>query len=82
MDFKNVKNLYELKMKSNEKNLEYYNINSSEITSKDLGVKKLFFDIKELLPGQLSCPYHYHHDNEASYNDYVAMGKSGVFTYC
>lgn len=64
MDFTNLINLYELEFQSDEERVSHYNINSSKITSKDLGAKKLFFDIKELLPGQLSCPYHYHSDKE------------------
>jgi len=64
MNFKNIINLFELNLKSKGIDIDHYNINRSEITSKDLEVKKLSFDVKELLPGQLSCPYHYHHDIE------------------
>ncbi|MBN2544819.1 MAG: cupin domain-containing protein, partial [Spirochaetes bacterium] len=60
----NIFNLNELKFKSKKRKLKYYNMNSSKLTSKDLGSEKLFFDVKELLPGQLSYPYHFHSDNE------------------
>jgi len=60
----NIINLYELAFKSKNRKIKHYNMNSSELTSGDLGAIKLFFDIKELLPGQLSYPYHFHSDNE------------------
>ena len=64
MNFKNIINLHKLKYRSKGKRVPCYNINSSIITSHDLGAKKLFFDVKELLPGQLSYPYHFHSNNE------------------
>lgn len=64
MNFTNLINLFELEFQSDEESVLHYNTNTSKITSKDLGAKKLFFDVKELLPGQLSCPYHYHSDKE------------------
>ncbi len=64
MGSKNIFNLFDLKFKSKNRKLNHYNMNSSMLTSGDLGSKKLFFDVKELLPGQLSYPYHYHSDNE------------------
>jgi len=51
-------------MKSRGINIDHYNVNTSEITSENMDIEKIFFDVKELLPGQLSCPYHYHHGNE------------------
>ncbi|MDP5276577.1 cupin domain-containing protein [Chengkuizengella axinellae] len=64
MNFTNLINLHELEFQSEGTEYSHYNSNSSKITSKDLGAKKLFFDVKELLPRQLSCPYHYHSDQE------------------
>ena len=64
MKFKNILNLYEVEMQSKNKRISHYNINFSIINSDDLGSKKLFFDVKELKPGQLSYPYHYHSDHE------------------
>ena len=60
MKFKNILNLYEVEMQSKNKRISHYNISSSIINSNDLGSKKLFFDVKELKPGQLSYPYHIH----------------------
>jgi uncharacterized cupin superfamily protein len=64
MNFTNIINLFNLEYKSNKENISHYNNNSSKITSKELGADKLFFDVTELQPGHLSCPYHYHSNHE------------------
>lgn len=64
MEFKNIINLFNLEFYSKNKKIPHYNINHSKITSRNLGAEKMFFDVKELLPGQLSCPYHYHSHHE------------------
>lgn len=51
-------------MKLDKSSVSHYSTMVSEIDSFDMDSKLLFFDIRELPPGNLSCPYHYHTDEE------------------
>ncbi len=62
MSWKNIVNLNTVEIKKNEV-VENY---SSEWTglAKDMGAKKLGYNISVLRPGEFSCPYHFHHSEE------------------
>lgn len=57
-------NVNTVRMRTKNKRIPIYDIKSSVISAELLGLKKLMFDVKELEPGQLSYPNHYHSDNE------------------
>ncbi|MGL1891630.1 MAG: cupin domain-containing protein [Spirochaetaceae bacterium] len=64
MRSKNIIDLANTKMEIDTSSVPQYVSNVSSIDSFDLGSKLLFFDIRELPPGNFSCPYHYHSDEE------------------
>ena len=62
MSWKNIINLEGLEFKPGQPN-ENYRYESAPLASV-MGAKKLGFHAEILLPGNFSCPYHFHHSEE------------------
>lgn len=60
----NIINLSQIGLKPDGSKVAHYDSNVSDIDSFDMGSKLLFFEVRELAPGKLSCPYHFHTDEE------------------
>ncbi len=64
MRSENIIDLLNTKMEVDKSRVSQYETKVSSIDSFDMGSKLLFFDIRELPPGNFSCPYHFHSDEE------------------
>ena len=64
MKSENIINLSEIGMKPDKSKVDFYDSNVSILDSLDMGSRLLYFDVRELPPGKLSCPYHFHTDEE------------------
>lgn len=64
MNWKNIVNLENLEFESDHSMENYKYDFAPGVSVKEMGARKLGYNVSRLLPGQFSCPYHFHHSEE------------------
>lgn len=64
MVWKNIVNIENLEFESDHSMENYKYDFAPAVNAKDMGAQKLGYNVSKLLPGQFSCPYHFHHSEE------------------